>query len=198
MVGQRRELLDYRSPGPELVREFLQAFGAGDDIAVVVSRTDEAVANLVWRQAIEDPLSKKIRAFLVSVCLLLPVNFTSRGPEGTKIETLTWEYVQQPAGDHQERAFRLKVREITHAIADELIPSVVHVVEALAGQDESDIVSISEAQKQLAGLGYYHGAIDGLQGDKTTAAIRAFQKQEHLGVTGHLDPATSRRLGRSG
>jgi len=41
--------------------------------------------------------------------------------------------------------------------------------------------SIKEGQKLLSNLGYYDGAIDGIQGSRTTAAIK--QAQAHYGLT---------------
>jgi LysM repeat protein len=63
----------------------------------------------------------------------------------------------------------------------------------------------SAANPQIAGLqvalrahGMYHGAIDGVQGPKTKAAIRAFQRRRGLTVDGLAGPKTRRALGRLG
>lgn len=50
--------------------------------------------------------------------------------------------------------------------------------------------SISTVQKKLKELGYNPGPIDGLWGNKTEAALRAFQKKNNLPITGHLDDIT--------
>jgi hypothetical protein len=61
------------------------------------------------------------------------------------------------------------------------------------------------ANPQIAGLqvalrahGMYHGAIDGVQGPKTKAAIRAFQRRRGLTVDGLAGQQTRRALGRLG
>jgi GH24 family phage-related lysozyme (muramidase) len=53
-------------------------------------------------------------------------------------------------------------------------------------------------QAILARLGHYTGALDGLAGPKTTAAVRAFQRDHpHLNVDGVLGPATAAALERA-
>jgi LysM repeat protein len=63
----------------------------------------------------------------------------------------------------------------------------------------------SAANPQIAGLqvalrahGMYHGAIDGVQGPRTKAAIRAFQRRRGLTADGLAGPRTRRALGRLG
>ena len=51
------------------------------------------------------------------------------------------------------------------------------------------------AQTRLSKLGYYRGAIDGDFGPQTSAAIRNFQIDSGLPVTGRLDSRTLRSLG---
>ena len=49
-------------------------------------------------------------------------------------------------------------------------------------------------QSALARRGYYHGAIDGVLGPETRSAIRAFQAQRGLAVTGQIDKNLIRAL----
>ncbi len=49
---------------------------------------------------------------------------------------------------------------------------------------------IVEIQGDLKQLGYYKGAVDGLYGPKTIAAIKAFQKARGIAVTGNIDQGT--------
>jgi LysM repeat protein len=65
--------------------------------------------------------------------------------------------------------------------------------------------SAAAANPQIAGLqvalrahGMYHGAIDGVQGPRTKAAIRAFQRRRGLTADGLAGPRTRRELGRLG
>jgi peptidoglycan hydrolase-like protein with peptidoglycan-binding domain len=53
-------------------------------------------------------------------------------------------------------------------------------------------------QGRLKVDGYYPGKIDGIIGDSTKSAIRAFQAERGLPTTGHVGPRTYRALfGRS-
>jgi peptidoglycan hydrolase-like protein with peptidoglycan-binding domain len=49
-------------------------------------------------------------------------------------------------------------------------------------------------QRQLKELGYYSGPVDGVIGTATEAALRAYQRDRNLKVTGRLDPPTVRSL----
>ena len=53
---------------------------------------------------------------------------------------------------------------------------------------------VSTAQMELAKLGYYHGAIDGVVGDETQAALARYQEDHDLSVTGTLTAATLQSL----
>jgi hypothetical protein len=52
-------------------------------------------------------------------------------------------------------------------------------------------------QQALAQLGYYDGAIDGVFGPDTRAAIRRWQHELHAPMTGHLSAADAARLVKS-
>ncbi len=56
------------------------------------------------------------------------------------------------------------------------------------------IMPVADAQRRLAELGFDPGPPDGMAGGRTAAAIRAFQRQRGLDVTGRLDAATSAQL----
>jgi GH24 family phage-related lysozyme (muramidase) len=66
------------------------------------------------------------------------------------------------------------------------------VVSVAAGSDE-----VMAYQTQLAILGVYAGAIDGVAGPQTDAAARAFQGAQGLTVDGIVGPATRAALGRA-
>lgn len=55
--------------------------------------------------------------------------------------------------------------------------------------------AVSAVQSGLAKLGYYRGAIDGVEGDETQAALARYQEDHDLSVTGTLTPATLQSLG---
>ncbi len=53
---------------------------------------------------------------------------------------------------------------------------------------------VVDAQRALGRRGYYHGAVDGCVGPGTRAAIRAWQSDCRLPITGALDTPTLRSL----
>jgi peptidoglycan hydrolase-like protein with peptidoglycan-binding domain len=57
--------------------------------------------------------------------------------------------------------------------------------------------TVSAVQSQLAKQGYYRGAIDGVYGPETRAALTRYQSSHGLQVTGSLTPATLQALGPS-
>jgi hypothetical protein len=63
---------------------------------------------------------------------------------------------------------------------------------------ESGNALVSSVQSQLAKLGYYPGAVDGVAGDETQAAIARYQQDKDLSVTGTVTAATLQSLGLAG
>ncbi len=57
---------------------------------------------------------------------------------------------------------------------------------------------VRAAQQELARRGDYQGKVDGIAGPRTSAAIREFQQQENLRVTGRLDAQTLAKLNVGG
>ena len=57
-------------------------------------------------------------------------------------------------------------------------------------------MSTREAQARLNSLGYKNGTPDGSFGPRTAAAVRAFQQDRNLRVTGRLDEETLSELGK--
>jgi len=54
---------------------------------------------------------------------------------------------------------------------------------------------ISKMQETLRDKGYYRSNIDGVFGLRTRSGIRAYQKAEHLPITGEVDARTAAGLG---
>ena len=54
---------------------------------------------------------------------------------------------------------------------------------------------LRSVQKKLAALGHYRGKVDGASGSMTNAAIRRFQLEQKLKVTGELNHQTLQKLG---
>ena len=59
---------------------------------------------------------------------------------------------------------------------------------------ESEDHNVYQVQKKLKELGYDPGSADGIWGKKTTSAIKHFQRDNGLPVTGHLDEKTRAKL----
>ena len=55
-------------------------------------------------------------------------------------------------------------------------------------------MSVEDMQKRLVELGYQPGTPDGKSGPRTVNALKKFQQDHHLPVTGRLDPETIARL----
>ena len=55
-------------------------------------------------------------------------------------------------------------------------------------------MTTAELQRRLTELGYKPGPIDGVAGPRTTNAIKKFQHDHKLPVTGNLDAETIREL----
>jgi hypothetical protein len=64
---------------------------------------------------------------------------------------------------------------------------------APSGQYANTVVSA--VQSTLANLGYYHGAIDGILGDESEAALARYQQDQNMSVTGTVTADTLRALG---
>ena len=57
-------------------------------------------------------------------------------------------------------------------------------------------MTLAEAQRKLAGLGFDPGPADGVAGGKTSRSLRAFQMARRISVSGQLDAATVDELRR--
>ena len=64
------------------------------------------------------------------------------------------------------------------------------------GADYWNNLAVS-VQTKLANQGYYHGQVDGVIGSGTTEAVRRFQADHRLKVTGKIDPKLLNSLGIS-
>lgn len=53
---------------------------------------------------------------------------------------------------------------------------------------------LRESQQQLKSLGYYDGAVDGLWGPETQAAVERYQRERGLSATGRIDSPTRASL----
>jgi len=75
---------------------------------------------------------------------------------------------------------------VTKNLLDHLQFVLPRVEKARSGRAQPEVI---EAQTLLTRRGYYLGAVDGIEGARTRAAVRRFQADANLPVTGRLDPA---------
>jgi hypothetical protein len=59
----------------------------------------------------------------------------------------------------------------------------------------TDDATVAAVQRRLARGGYYHGAVDGVIGNGTRTAIRAFERNNGLPVDGVIDTQLLRTMG---
>jgi len=61
----------------------------------------------------------------------------------------------------------------------------------------TDDATVAAVQRRLARAGYYHGAIDGVIGNGTRSAIRAYERNHGLVVDGRIDRRLLATMGLS-
>ena len=76
-----------------------------------------------------------------------------------------------------------------------LIILIISLGISLSLQAAKSDKTIKQAQNRLKELGYNPGPVDGIWGKKTEAAIKKFQQEKNLQVTGELDEKTREKLG---
>ena len=86
------------------------------------------------------------------------------------------------------------VQESTPAAAKVPKADGDHKSQGAGSEPPTAPMSIAELQRRLTELGYKPGPIDGVAGPRTTNAIKKFQHDHKLPVTGNLDAETIREL----
>ena len=76
-----------------------------------------------------------------------------------------------------------------------LLLTLIQQVGAVTFQRGSSGDTVTAIQQELSAWGYYNGAIDGIYGSRTEAAVRYFQQKNGLAVDGKAGPATLAALG---
>jgi hypothetical protein len=104
--------------------------------------------------------------------------FAVRGPGGRYV-------AQGPNGNYVTGRGRVRYPAPTVGVVVAR-PVVVARAPVVYVPSYSVVVSV---QRRLKVIGYYGGAIDGVAGPATRAAIRQFQRENHLAVTGEVNPA---------
>jgi peptidoglycan hydrolase-like protein with peptidoglycan-binding domain len=75
------------------------------------------------------------------------------------------------------------------------MPAPAAAPESKAAEAPTDpTMSLLDMQRRLTELGYKPGPVDGKPGQRTTNALKKFQREHKLPATGTLDVATIRAL----
>jgi hypothetical protein len=61
----------------------------------------------------------------------------------------------------------------------------------------TDDATVAAVQRRLKRAGYYHGSVDGVIGEGTRSAVRAFERNNGLLVDGRIDRQLLRTMGLS-
>jgi peptidoglycan hydrolase-like protein with peptidoglycan-binding domain len=80
----------------------------------------------------------------------------------------------------------------TLALAITTGPAIAQTAATQAGQP--DRTQVERVQKALKTAGHDPGAIDGVMGARTSAALKAYQEKHGLSASGQLDEATLAKL----
>jgi peptidoglycan hydrolase-like protein with peptidoglycan-binding domain len=127
---------------------------------------------------------------LVSSAVLAPAGAGDAQDKATE----TKDRVSDTAGDVKEG-----LKSAGEKVKEKAVDAKDEVKSRLGRADDRGTsggqVDVREAQEALKAKGFDPGAIDGVMGPRTRAAVRDFQKQNGLPETGRLDTATASQLG---
>ena len=97
-------------------------------------------------------------------------------------------------GPNTEAALRTYQRDQRLTVTGRLDSQTVRALMSDTGAAAAPTMDIRSAQRELKDRGYYSGPIDGVIGAATESALRAYQRDRGLKVTGRLDSPTVRSL----
>ena len=159
--------------------------------AAVKSGVDDILLNLAEDYVIEsgDTLSDIAKERGTTVEVLQKLNNISDADKDT---IYTGDKLKVPPKD-AENIIRVSTRG-TSADSGEITSDAIDTSIRPKVRTGSTEKEIKQAQKILDSLGYKAGGADGKIGGGTKRAIRKFQKQHGLDVTGDLDPNTFKKI----
>ena len=99
-------------------------------------------------------------------------------------------------GPDTEAALRAYQRDQRLGVTGKLDSPTVRALDSERGSTaaRTPAMDIRSAQQELKDRGYYSGPVDGVIGAATESALRAYQRDRGLQVTGRLDAPTVRSL----
>ena len=183
-----------------LIESFAREAGVDVTFHEIEARTNAAYEMLLWRGLIEDPLWKGVSGAALAVALIVPVQWTST-QNGFSVDALGWHYTQQGEGNSAERSFRLRVKEVSKAVKDEIVPGIIKIIEELSESPDQvpedtgqgaekpfrKLDPTRQLQEALRLAGFDPGPVDGIFGPRTQDAMRRFQRTRGLPETGNPD-----------
>ena len=92
-------------------------------------------------------------------------------------------------------AMVIMVCTVGFGIASLAAPGVTQPAYAAVYQQGSTGSTVKTIQQKLKNWGYYTGAVDGIYGSKTVAAVKYFQRKNNLTVDGKAGPKTLAAMG---
>lgn len=191
-----------------LLESFVHEAGVQGSFREIEARTNEAYELLLWRGLIEDPLWKGVSGAALAVALIVPVHWTST-QNAFSVNALGWRYTQQGEGKSAERSFKLRVKEVSEVVMDEMVPSLLKIIDELPessdhAQDDSvrggeqsfgKMSPTGRLQRALSRAGFDPGPVDGIFGPRTRDALMGFQSASGLPATGNPDTRSIQMLG---
>ena len=103
-------------------------------------------------------------------------------------------FIKILSGEQAEKAFGVKGGEVPSKRVGTFTAAERGSAKSSGSSSSSDKDTVKDAQTKLKALGFYTGQITGNVGDKTKAAIKAFQSKYGLTVDGVLGPQTLGKL----
>lgn len=178
------------------------------DFGYTVSNSDRATKNLVCTtQSGGHTLTLRVRFTDAGVFVGLQSSSASWALLGMKLGPKTREHMDMKAA--LSAAIAKFPTSTPVAPAPQAVPMQTAVVAQPSSQSATEPpatsagaqastaaepMSVAELQRRLAALGYQPGPADGAMGRRTVDALRKFQGDQKLPVTGKIDPSTTVRL----
>ena len=154
-------------------------------------RLDRACEN--WTRAAALHREGFVTGYLEGVCAEIAEGDVEKAE---RLYRETERRVSAPVAPLNEALERLGTRAVAAAAAAPTVPAVPITSAAPAPRRKAAVdASLAIAQRMLNDAGYDAGPPDGLSGERTVTALRYYQEDYGLEVTGELDAATRAALG---